>query len=63
MRCVHRAGRDETAILELIALGLLPVAGLTLELTYQHLVALTALLLLTLANGRGAVDGREVARH
>jgi hypothetical protein len=31
-----------------IALGLLPVAGLTLELTYQHMVAIVALLLLVL---------------
>lgn len=56
VRCADRARRDETAVWELVALGLLPVAGLTLELTYQHLVALTALLLLTLANRRDAGD-------
>jgi hypothetical protein len=51
VRCFQRARRDETAALDAISLAILPVAGLTLELTYQYLVALLALLLLTLANG------------
>ncbi len=50
VRCFQRARREETAALDTIALAILPVAGLTLELTYQYLVALLALLLLTLAN-------------
>jgi len=44
--CLGRARRDPAFLPDAIALGLLPVAGLTLDLTYQHLVALVALLLL-----------------
>jgi len=44
--CLGRARRDPAFMRDAIALGLLPVAGLTLELTYQHMVALVALLLL-----------------
>jgi len=44
--CLGRARRDPAHIADAIALGLLPVAGLTLDLTYQHLVAIVALLLL-----------------
>ncbi len=40
----HASGDDHPW--DAIALGLLPVAGLTLELTYQYLVALVALLVL-----------------
>lgn len=39
-----------------IALGLLPVAGLTLDLTYQHLVAVVVLLLLV---GAGALHADQ----
>jgi len=46
--CLGRARRDPVYMADAIALGLLPVAGLTLELTYQHLVAIVALLLLVL---------------
>ena len=44
--CLGRARRDPAFMRDAIALGLLPVAELTLELTYQHMVALVALLLL-----------------
>ncbi len=50
VRLVTRARRDERFLWDAAALGLLPVAGLTLELTYQHLTALLVLLLLTSAN-------------
>ncbi|HLA19135.1 MAG TPA: hypothetical protein VJ253_07425 [Dehalococcoidia bacterium] len=46
--CLSRARRDPAFVPDAIALGLLPVAGLTLDLTYQHLVAIVALLLLVL---------------
>jgi len=46
--CLGRARRDPAFMRDAIALGLLPVAGLTLDLTYQHLVAMVALLLLVL---------------
>ena len=44
--CLGRARRDPAFLPDAIALGLLPVAGLTLDLTYQHLVAIVVLLLL-----------------
>ncbi|MDO8611318.1 MAG: hypothetical protein Q7R32_00650, partial [Dehalococcoidia bacterium] len=44
--CLGRARRDPAFMPDAVALGLLPVAGLTLDLTYQHLVAIVALLLL-----------------
>jgi len=47
--CLGRARRDPAFVPDAIALGLLPVAGLTLDLTYQHMVALVALLLLVRA--------------
>lgn len=62
VRCAHRAHGDEAATLDVIALGLLPVAGLTLELTYQYLIALTALLLLTLANAEADSRTRNASQ-
>ncbi|MEE8369327.1 MAG: hypothetical protein V3S00_01005 [Dehalococcoidia bacterium] len=45
--CLSEARRDPVrGSWDVIALGLLPVAGLTLEMTYVHLIALVALLLL-----------------
>jgi len=55
--CLGRARRDPAFVPDAIALGLLPVAGLTLDLTYQHMVAMVALLLLVqppLAPGEAA---------
>lgn len=46
LACLGNARREPRRLWDAVALGLLPVAGLTLELTYQHLVALVALLLL-----------------
>lgn len=48
--CLVQARRGGKPPYDAVALGLLPVAGLTLELTYQHLVALLALSLLIVAN-------------
>ncbi len=60
--CLNRARRGEAALWDAVALGLLPVAGLTLELTYQHLVALLALLLLILSNeATSTLAGRDLA--
>ncbi len=47
--CLARARHEPAALWDTAALGLLPVAGLTLEMTYQHLVAVVALLLLLAA--------------
>ncbi|MDO8616039.1 MAG: hypothetical protein Q7T33_09950 [Dehalococcoidia bacterium] len=55
--CLSRARRDPATMGDVIALGLLPVAGLTLDTTYQVLVALVALLLLAAPH---AADAREV---
>ena len=45
-RCLVQARRGEKPPYDAVALGLLPVAGLTLELTYQHLLAILVLSLL-----------------
>ena len=50
-RCLVQARRGVEPLYDAVALGLLPVAGLTLELTYQHLVALLALSLLVANEG------------
>jgi hypothetical protein len=52
--CLSEARRDPGRGWDVIALGLLPVAGLTLEMTYVHLVALVALLLLVQAPRRAS---------
>lgn len=57
--CLSRARSEPAAMGDAIALGLLLVAGLTLELTYQHLVAVVALLLLTA--GRPETESAKVA--
>ncbi len=44
--CLGRARHEPAALWDAAALGLLPVAGLALEMTYQHLIAVVALLLL-----------------
>jgi hypothetical protein len=46
VRCLVQARRGDKPPYDAVALGLLPVAGLTLELTYQHLVAVLVLSLL-----------------
>lgn len=46
VRCLAQARRDERPPYDAVALGLLPVAGLTLELTYQHLLAILVVSLL-----------------
>jgi hypothetical protein len=58
--CLGRARRDPAFMRDAIALGLLPVAGLTLELTYQHMVALVALLLLVLPSPAPGEGGDAV---
>jgi len=64
-RCLAQAWHGDRPPWDAVALGLLPVAGLTLDLTYQHLVALLALSLLAVANEgerrevwAGALDSR-----
>ena len=54
-----QARHDPGRAWDAVALGLLPVAGLTLDLTYQHLVALVALLLLARALPESAAADRE----
>ena len=54
--CLVQARRAVRPSWDAVALGLLPVAGLTLELTYQHLVALLVLSLLLVGHER---QGRE----
>ncbi len=59
--CLSEARREPALGWNAIALGLLPVAGLTLEMTYLHLVALVALLLLVQAPEK-TVEARSAIR-
>lgn len=56
--CLVRARRGGNPPYDAVALGLLPVAGLTLELTYQHLVAVLVLSLLLVGH-----DGQSSEAH
>ena len=57
--CFRRARLEPGAMKDAIALGLLPVAGLTLETSYQHLLALLALMLLL--SGRDSDSSYETS--
>ncbi|MDO8616037.1 MAG: hypothetical protein Q7T33_09940 [Dehalococcoidia bacterium] len=59
--CLSRARRDPSTMGDVIALGLLPVAGLTLDTTYQVLVALVALLLLAAPHAADARSSPQTA--
>ena len=58
--CLAQARRGGRPPWDAVALGLLPVAGLTLELTYQHLVALLVLSLLLVGHEGHLCEAHEV---